>query len=353
MPIIDSDTHVIENELTWSYMQGSDEQYRPQILSRPGAAGGSRRRNEFWYFDSQLVNKRSFGSGNPNDTSFTPGEYAEMRDPAGRLRHMDELGTDIHVLYPTVLLGMAEQARAQTQLALCRAYNRWIADIWKESAGRFRWIVAVPTQSMNECMEELEFGKANGACGVLVHGVMGERTCVDPYFSPIYQKAGDLDLAVCFHAGVRSYEMDRLFHSGATGIWKAKFPVIGAFHSVVMGKLPERFPKVRWGFVEAAASWIPYVMTDIGARVNRLSGRHLIADLLQKNNLYVTCQTEEDLPYILKFAGEDNLVIGSDYSHVDTSSELEALKVLNQREDVSPEAKRKILDDNGRALYGL
>ena len=83
MPIIDSDTHVIENELTWSYMQGSDEQYRPQILNRPDAASGSRRRNEFWYFDSQLVNKRSFGSGNPNDTSFTPRRIRGDAGPGG------------------------------------------------------------------------------------------------------------------------------------------------------------------------------------------------------------------------------------------------------------------------------
>jgi predicted TIM-barrel fold metal-dependent hydrolase len=349
MPVVDADTHVIETELTWDYMEGKDEQYRPKLLtmSDPGTA---KRRSEFWFFDNMMENKRTLAPGNE---TFTTAETAEMRDLPGRLQRMDELGTDIHVLFPSVLLGMAQLARPQTQSAMCRAYNRWMADNWKQGGGRFRWVVVVPTQNIKESQEELEFGAANGACGMLTHGIMGDRTCVDPYFFPLYQKAGDLDLAVAFHSGVRNYQFDGLFHSRATTIWKAKFPVLGAFHSVVMGGLPDRFPKVRWGFLEAAASWVPYMLTDIGARVNRLKGRGLIADLMKKNRLYVQCQTEEDIPYILSFAGDDNIVCGTDYSHADTSSEVEALQVIGQREDISPDAKRKILDDNAKALYGI
>ena len=39
--------------------------------------------------------------------------------------------------------------------------------------------------------------------------------------------------------------------------------------------------------------------------------------------MYVTCQVDEDLPYILKVAGEDNLMVGSDYTHRDPSMEYE------------------------------
>ena len=60
-----------------------------------------------------------------------------------------------------------------------------------------------------------------------------------------------------------------------------------------------------------------------------------------------------DLPHILQYAGEDRIVIGSDYGHADTSSQLEALRVLQGNEAVSPEARRKIVDDNAQALYGI
>jgi hypothetical protein len=34
----------------------------------------------------------------------------------------------------------------------------------------------------------------------------------------------------------------------------------------------------------------------------------------------VTCQTDDDIENILRFAGEDNLTIGTDYGHTDQSA---------------------------------
>ena len=40
----------------------------------------------------------------------------------------------------------------------------------------------------------------------------------------------------------------------------------------------------------------------------------------KENRVYVTCQTDDDLDYVLGYAGEDNLVIGTDYGHSDNAS---------------------------------
>ena len=82
----------------------------------------------------------------------------------------------------------------------------------------------------------------------------------------------------------------------------------------------------------------------------------LSQDLLRDNRFYVTCDTFDDLAQITKIAGDDNLVIGSDYGHADMSAEIDAIKVLQQKaaaEGVSQETVNKILDQNARALYGL
>jgi predicted TIM-barrel fold metal-dependent hydrolase len=62
---------------------------------------------------------------------------------------------------------------------------------------------------------------------------------------------------------------------------------------------------------------------------------------------------EDDLPHVIAAAGEDNLVIGTDYGHSDFSSQIEALGLLRQSDDISPKVIDKILWDNPRALYGL
>ena len=59
------------------------------------------------------------------------------------------------------------------------------------------------------------------------------------------------------------------------------------------------------------------------------------------------------MPYVLQYAGEDNIVIGTDYGHSDQSTEIEALRNLRNHGGLEERAYRKITDDNARALYGL
>ena len=56
---------------------------------------------------------------------------------------------------------------------------------------------------------------------------------------------------------------------------------------------------------------------------------------------------------MLKHGGEDNILIGTDYGHTDVSSAMDAIRVFQEMDDVSDQAKAKILYDNPRALYGL
>jgi predicted TIM-barrel fold metal-dependent hydrolase len=52
-------------------------------------------------------------------------------------------------------------------------------------------------------------------------------------------------------------------------------------------------------------------------------------------------------------AGEDDLVIGSNYGHADAASEIAAPRELNENAAVGLSAVAKILADNAAALYGI
>src|SRR5215468_8913172 len=49
----------------------------------------------------------------------------DMADVAGRIKHMDELGIDTQVLYPSIFLDPCTE-RPDTEVALCGAYNGWL-----------------------------------------------------------------------------------------------------------------------------------------------------------------------------------------------------------------------------------
>ena len=74
---------------------------------------------------------------------------------------------------------------------------------------------------------------------------------------------------------------------------------------------------------------------------------------MSEYRMFVTCENSDDLPYIVQKVGQDCLVIGTDYGHTDTSSDVDAIKVFQGRTDLASDIKKKILSDNARTLYGL
>ena len=49
MAVIDADTHVIETDHTWHYLDASEQQFRPFVIS-PKEEGG----REYWYIDGKI-----------------------------------------------------------------------------------------------------------------------------------------------------------------------------------------------------------------------------------------------------------------------------------------------------------
>ena len=344
MATIDADSHVIETEATWQYMEGPDAQYKPlSVVSRTDPP------REFWLIDGRSRNR---GGNVGRDASK---ECRELSDVGARLRHMDELGTDIQVLYPSIWTSVIF-SRPEVELAICRSYNRWLGDAWRQGNGRLRWVAVMPLMSIDKAIEELNLAKDNGACGLLHRGFEGNRHPSDPCFFPLYEEASRLNMPVCFHAGIGSTELLDLYNKapGGGGFMKFKLPVISAFETIVSGGIPARFPDLRFAFVEVSAQWVPYLMHSLA----RLRGEHtrksqIPYGLFRENRLYVACQLDDDLPLVLKYAGEDNIVLGTDYGHSDNSTELEALQTLREECPVSRDAVEKILDANPRALYGF
>ena len=341
MLTIDADAHVIETERTWDYLEGADRRYRPVPIAVDMPAG---KRRNFWVIDGRLI------GGRDNVGQETPKESREMADIEARLRHMDEIGTDVQVLYPTLFLRPVTD-RAEVELALCRAYNRWLADIWSKGKGRLRWAVQLPLLSMDQALDELRWARGNGACAVFMRGIETNHTLHDPYFFPLYEEASRLNMAIGIHSGIGNFAVNDALDQEP--FRAAKLMVIGSFHSMILRGIPEHFPRLRIGAIEVSAQWVPYVVHDLKLRFPKFLGKEARADMLGGGQLYVACQTDDDLSYVLSYAGEDSLMIGSDYGHADNASELLALKRLKENGEMEGRLIDKILGINPARFYGI
>jgi predicted TIM-barrel fold metal-dependent hydrolase len=206
--------------------------------------------------------------------------------------------------------------------------------------------------SLDKALEEIHVGRENGACGVFMRAVEGDRRLSDPYFYPLYREAARLDLPICIHASAGNFGMLDLFGQDS-GFAQFKLPVVGAFHDLLMKGTPAQFPDLRWAFIEVSSQWIPYALNDMELRFRRGNRQWLDPDTLRDNRMYVACQTTDDIPYVRQYVGDDNIIIGTDYGHNDTASELVALRKLREDGKIDLATAAKVLDGNPRRLYGL
>ncbi len=362
---IDADAHVDETEDTWEYIEPSESRFKPVSVepataasrlraSSPGAAVTTRPRefrpppSDGWLVDGEIYRRPVRDYPRTGTTAAT----SQLLDVDARVRHLDELRIDVQVLYPTTFINASFIGRPEVELALARSYSRWIAARTDQTHGRLRWVAVLPLLTMDKALEELRWAKDHGACGVFKKGVeCGGRAVDDPYFFPLYEKASRLDIPMCIHTGTE----------GPVPSLRAADPItaVMAFEPLMASGVMQQFPALRVGFIEASASWVPFSLSRRLAGLNRQAHRPLDAkqlDLFRPNRIYVACQSQDDLPYILQFGTEDSLLVGTDYTHADASAELRALDIVEQRGasgEIPAEVARKILEDNPRRFYGI
>ena len=354
--IVDADTHVIENEATWDFLDPEHAALRPMSLQPPGSI------RRYWFIDGKT---RGLGARVMTDEQLAastrstgrnvriPASARDLNDVSTRLDHMSEMGVDVQVLLPTLfILQVAD--RPEVEVPLCRAYNSWLADIWRQSDGRLRWAVVPPLLDMDATIEELRRGKEAGACAVFLRPLEGSRLPSDPSLAPLYREAERLDLAITLHVGNGNPGLRDLLVRGnpEPAFWSFRLSLVGAFHALVMSGVFETYPRLRWGLLEAGSQWLPFTLQDIRRRFAG-SGRKVDRDFLARRNVYVACMPDEDLAEVIDWVGDDNLIIGSDYGHADTASDIEALRRLKDDCGLSAGVVDKILSDNPRRLYGL
>lgn len=359
--VIDADTHVIESEAVWEFMDKELYDRRPVLLRAPADTlyGGS---NAFWLIDGQIVPK---AAGRGSCRLSTPAEQErqwhrrdidlavrQLTDPVARVRALDERGAEAEVIYST-LWGVYLTDDTDLDVALCRAYNRWMGEVWAKGQNRLRWTAVFPLNSIEQSIQELHYSKEHGAVGVYMRGIEGVRSLAEPYFFPIYEEANRVDFPICIHIGAGSPAISSVFDVRVSNSFPhLRMQPLIAFQDLAANKIPEKFPNLKFGFVEAGASWVPYLMHQL-KRTTKPGAIPLGPDLFREYRFWVVCEVDEDLPMLLNYIDEDHIMVGSDYGHLDQSFENNVPMKIRAREDLSSGVAEKILCENARHFYPL
>src|SRR5207245_3925660 len=127
-------------------------------------------------------------------------------------------------------------------------------------------------------------------------GIEDNRTLDNHYFFPVYQEASKLDLPICIHQGSGCPTFINFFNLKRNRQWShsAILPLF-AFNDIVNNRIPEQFPRLRFGFIEAYATWVPYLLHSFKRQFREQWKFSSTQDLFREFRIFIACETSENL----------------------------------------------------------
>jgi predicted TIM-barrel fold metal-dependent hydrolase len=357
--IIDADAHVEESEAMFDRL---DKEFRPRrpLPVRFDTDTVYGKYNAVWLIDGETYPKL-VGKGGTIFRTPTLMEAAslkresigaqELTDVAARIRDMDKVKIDTQIVFPSLFLTVTSED-LRLEAALLRAYNSFLGECATASKSRIRFAALVPIRDVGESIKEIKRAATIGAAAVMLQGMAWDKLLGDESLFPFYQAAADLNLPICVHLGWGCPALTDIFDA-LTNFYSAILPVVMGFNSIMTSAAFEKIPNLRFGFLEAGAAWIPFLIKQVRRDNARQKKAKDPIEYFKTGRVFVTAEPDEDLNGIAQIVGEDSFVLGSDYPHGDPSRQEDMVAEFRERTDLSQRMVEKMLSDNPRRLYAL
>lgn len=268
------------------------------------------------------------------------------------------------ILFPTTCLGAGMIKDPDGAVALCRAYNDWLANDFCVPQQGLLGVALLPAQDVREAVEEVRRVRALGLVGAMFTAdgplLWGHRA-----YDPVYLAAGEENVPISVHASGMNLADT---HTGASDFPKFiqahsvshPFGVIRQFTSMMLEGVFERFPSVRFGFLECGGTWAPWYLDRLDEEFEH-RGKEETPNLTRMpssfvhegGNIFFGCEAEERmLGPTLNLIGRDTVMYASDWPHWDGNYP-NSLWEMQSRADLSEDQRIGVLRDAAVRFYGL
>src|SRR6266702_6313301 len=263
----------------------------------------------------------------PIDMKYTQGRKGGF-DPHARIPDMDLDGIDAAFLYPSLGLFAGAVTDPAFAGAMCRAYNRWLADYCKPYPERLFGVAMLPMQSVELAIEEMRYARKElGFKGGFIRpNPYNDKMISHPDYEPFWAAAEDLDFSIGFHeggsSGMPTVGIDRFVGRAAKHIISHTMEMMLACLAVIWGGVCEKHPKIRIGFLESGGGWVaPWLdrmdrhFDDQGFNDSGLITRP--SDLFRRNCWISFEPVEGSLRVLADYIGPTKIMWATDYPHPD------------------------------------
>ena len=284
-------------------------------------------------------------------------------DPGERIKDMDLEGVDVNLTLPSGWFGTwTAGTDVALEMALYRAYHRWMADYCAAYPDRLGGVVLAGARDVDGALDEVRrCGREDWAWGMMVYAPAG-MPLDHPALEPLYAEAAALDMAVV----LLTFTVMPPYAPGGQDTWDNLWLQRSAAHpwcgmrnmaALIGSGVMDRYPTLRIGTLEAGHGWLPFWMTRLDEHAETI--RAALPELAHKPSEYVSggryFQSIE-IPEgarltntVADLVGDHVLMYASDYPHGESHFPQSVSLVLGWNMDA--ERKRKLFWDNALRFY--
>ena len=257
------------------------------------------------------------------------------RNAKARLPHLDDLGIQGSLMFPTLASLIEERMRDDPDLThvVVHSLNQWIHDEW--TFNYHDRIFATPIITLpivEKAIEELEWCLDRGARCILIRpapawGLRGPRSPGLPEFDPFWARVREAGVLVGMHSSDSGY-------ADLVSIWEGRTEFLpfkpnplrllvmqnraisDMMTAMVCHGAFTRFPDLRIATIENGGTWVaPLVekFEGIYKKMPQEFGEHPVEAF--RRNVYVNPFWEDALDGLIDIMSPDRLLFGSDYPH--------------------------------------
>lgn len=273
---------------------------------------------------------------------------------------MDMMGVDYTVMFPGPMLGLGLNPIVELEVAVARAYNRWLTREILPQDDRIKTLIYLPFNDAEGSLSFVEeFHDAPGVVGFVITTPRHVRVHENKY-APVFSAIQQTGKPVGFHSFYNwsdssIAQVDKFISAHSLGF------VLGTLMHItnwLINGMPERYPDIDVIWIESGLAWIPFLMQRLD---NEYMMRSSEAPLLTKppseymRKMFYSSQPMErgDLTALENtfevMNARETLLYSSDYPHwdCDMPSTIYDLPFLSE------EDKRAILGGTAARLFGI
>jgi len=356
-PIVDVDSHHYELESFNEILEYMDDPVLQQLAmsaSQTGMRGTGMLSGGVGYQDMggrvtrYPLRKIEKAAGDPH------------RDITLTKRWMDAMGVDVAVMFPSPMLQLGLHPQIEVEVALARAYNRWLTERVLAHEPRIRSMLYLPFNDPDAAYRMVqELGEAKGVAGFMVTSARHRPVQHNAYMKT-YALLEEMGLPIAFHAGYNWNDQAMGMMNKFISVHAIGFVFFNMVHITnwIMNGLPERFPKLKLIWIESGLAWIPFMMQRLD---NEYMMRSSEAPALKKRpsdymrDMFFSSQPMEmtDMAALEQtfrmIKADTQLLYSSDYPHWD----FDLPSTIYDLPFLSEEAKRNILGGNAMRVFNM